>query len=88
MRKLIAIAAIVVGLTGCTYSAYNTDKCRESVMLELDTSDVLPTKGQKFRFLARTKDGAVYIVETLSSDSTKVTSKAMIFPPLKQTTQF
>jgi hypothetical protein len=78
IRKSILITLTLL-LFGCNMNAFSVTACRQAVVDDVGTSDVFAIPGKSYTFVARDKNGAVWIVETLSGDGAKVTSKTMMF---------
>lgn len=77
MKKIFILFSFTL-LTACG-PAFNSLACRQAVMEEMKTTDVLNLEGSKYKFLVRTEDGAVWIVETMNGSSPKITLKTLIF---------
>jgi hypothetical protein len=75
MKKFIAIAAAAVALTGC--SSYDHNECRNSVVKEVGTQDVVEI--EPFRFVARDSKGAIWYYETMNQLDTRVSKKQPVF---------
>jgi len=79
MKTHILLLTVLLLTSGCVG---DSGLCRNDVAMEMNTSDVTQAPGRNYGFIARTKDGAVWYVETLGADN-KITYKSLIFPPLK-----
>ena len=79
LKKLIGCLVMGVGVVGCSDPAFNSAACRQAVVDEFKTADVQNLEGAKFKFVVRDPDNNIWYVETMSSQSTKVTAKTMLF---------
>ena len=76
----VVVIILFMFMTGCSGS--NPTLCRQAVMDEMETYEVstIPNR-DNFTFIARTKDGAIWYVETYNSSKAKITAKTMLMPP-------
>ena len=63
-------------MTGC--DANNPAKTRQAVIDAMESNDVTALPRDPFTFIVRTKDNAIWYIET---DYAKIYAKAMIIPP-------
>jgi hypothetical protein len=75
MKKLITIAAVAVTLTGC--SSYDHNECRNSVVRDVGTQDVVEV--HSWRFVARDAHGAIWYYETMNQLDTRISKKQPLF---------
>lgn len=78
MRKIV-LTVLLLALVGCHSDATNPMKCRQAVVEEFNTSEVVPFSDSKFRFIVKDGDGNIWIAETMSAQTPKVTAKTLIF---------
>lgn len=82
MKHLFLAFPLAFVLSACG-QAFNNTACRQAVVEEMKTTDVANVPGKDFSFIARTSDGSVWIVETMSSKTPDVTTKTQLFGPNK-----
>jgi hypothetical protein len=75
MKKIIAFAAVALAMTGC--SSYDHNECRNSVVKEVGTQDVVEI--HPFRFVARDSKGAIWYYETMNQLDTRISKKQPLF---------
>jgi hypothetical protein len=75
MKKLITIAAVAVTLTGC--SSYDHNECRNSVVRDVGTQDVVEV--HPWRFVARDAHGAIWYYETMNQLDAQISKKQPVF---------
>lgn len=80
MKNMLAIIGLAALLCGCS-DGYNSAKCRQAVVGELNTSEVQEVpNGNGFRFIARLRDGSVWYVECMG-EKAEITAKTILFAP-------
>jgi hypothetical protein len=79
--RLIVMSIVLMGLfgTGCG-EGVDASKCRQSVMEELEAEEIQTIPGLDYRFIVRMDDGSIVYAETMGWNSSKVTSKSVLFP--------
>jgi len=78
--KLMVVIAILL-LVGCSTDGYNQTKLWAAIVDEMKTTEIVPV--DTYEYVVRTPDGSVWIVECMSRKEAKITSKVMIFAPLR-----
>lgn len=82
MKTLLPlIVAAAATVSGCG-EAFNPTACRQNVVEEMGTADVVQVRNRDFHFIVRKKDGSVWYVETLNGRDAKVSAKTMLFAPI------
>ena len=78
---------LLVGIVSCFLSSckdedgMNPMKCRESVITEMETMELINMPNERFKFLVKKKDGSVWWVYCGNHITANITEKYMIFPP-------
>ena len=82
MKKAL-IVFIVVLATVVSCSGYDKVACMEEVQAAFPDSEVRIAPGKIFKYIVRNRDGSIVYVETMGIYSTKLTTKAEVFGPLR-----
>lgn len=78
MKKIvIAVSMMFVAFAMAGCGSYDHKLCRDSVVREVGTQDVVEVK--PFRFVARDSKGSVWYYETMNQTDTNVSMKQPLF---------
>jgi len=80
MKKIKLFLIILLGsvsFMSCS-NAFNTDLCQQAVQEAFPAAIVYKLPDYNYRFIVCDTSGAVYMVKTMSNNSTAITSKIII----------
>lgn len=79
VKNLILTLTIAASVVGCVDDGFNQTKNRLVIVEEMKTTEIAQSPNSEYKYVVRTSDGAVWLVECMSREA-KITAKAMIFP--------
>ncbi len=80
MKKLLLS---IILLTGCSNPAFDEVAIRQNLIKEFKSTDIANVPDKKYIYIVRTPDGAIWIAKAMSGSTADITSRSIIFNPLK-----
>lgn len=81
IKNLILTLTIAASVVGCSGDGFNQTKIRQAIVDEMKTTEIIQSPNSEYKYIVRTSDGAVWLVECMSREA-KITAKAMLFPAI------